>query len=196
MTPNDLEHLVIVENLKQYAYCPRITFYERCMPTIRPRTFSMDAGHDEHLEARQNARRRTFAQMGLEHGQREFDVDIIDLELGLRGKLDEVVTAENGEVIPVEYKGAQKVAEHHRLQVTAYAVLLERARAVTITRAYVYLIPVRKARFITITAEDRQRFFESLESIQQMTTQEQMPAPTPIRARCQACEFKRFCNDV
>ncbi len=193
---DSLERPFIVEDLKQYLYCPRIVFYTRCMPGIRPRTFSMDAGRDDHKEARHNARRRTFAQMNLESGQREFDVDVMCPALDLRGKLDEVVTTDSGEVIPVDYKASEKVAENHRMQLVAYALLLEAARQTTVSRGYVYLIPVHKARVVKIRPEDKQAIRELLAVMAEMAAAEAMPPPTLVRARCEGCEFRRFCNDV
>jgi CRISPR-associated exonuclease Cas4 len=193
---NNPEKPFIVEDLKQYLYCPRIVFYAHCMPGIRPRTFSMDAGHDDHQEARHNARRRTFTQMGVENGQREFDVDIVNAELNLHGRLDEVVTTDTGEVFPVDYKATDKVADNHRMQLAAYATLLEADRHVTVNRGYIYLIPLRKARLIKIGHEDKQTVFELLETMTAMVAEEVMPPPTSIRSRCHGCEFRRFCNDV
>lgn len=193
---NEGDHPFIVENLKQYLYCPRIVYYERCMPGVRPVTFSMEAGHEDHEEARHNARRRTYAQMGLEQGERAFDVDIIDPELNLHGRLDEVVTTDTGELIPVEYKGARKVADNHRLQLVTYAILLERARGVEVTRGYIYLIPLRKARLLTIKPEDKQAVHALLDEMSGMVHNEIMPPPTTVPARCEGCEFRRFCNDV
>lgn len=190
------EHPYIVENLKQFVYCRRIPFYERCMPHVRPRTYSMDAGHEDHLEARHNARRRSFSQMGFESGRREFDVEIVSESLNLHGKLDEIVTTDSGEIIPVEYKGSRKVSDNHRLQAVAYALLLETERQVTIDRAYIYLIPLRKSMIINITTADKQHVREMLAELDEMVRKESMPAPTFVRSRCQGCEFRRFCNDV
>lgn len=190
------EKPLIVENLKQHVFCPRIVFYERCMPGVRPVTFAMEDGHDEHEDARENAKRRTFTQMGLEKGTREFDVDIVDEGLNLRGKLDEVITSPKGEVIPVDYKASEKVREGHRMQLAAYAVLLENARGVTVTRGYIYLIPLRKARKVTIGEAEKGQIRQRVQAIDQMIRQEEMPPPTTERARCAGCEFRRFCNDV
>jgi CRISPR-associated exonuclease Cas4 len=190
------EYPFIVENVKQFLYCPRVVFYERCMPGVRPRTYSMDAGHEDHLEARQNARRRSFAQMGLENGKREFDVDLMDAGLNLHGRLDEIVTTDAGEMIPVEYKGTAKISDNHRFQVAAYALLLEAVRFVEVNRAYIYLIPLRKARPIPVHAAMKQQVRDILSELSTMVSGEIMPPPTPVRSRCGGCEFRRFCNDV
>ena len=193
---NNGERPFLVEDLKQYLYCPRIVFFERCMPGIRPRTFAMDVGHEDHLEAQHNARRRSLATLNITEGERTFNVDIVDAELNLHGKLDEVVTTREGELIPVEYKSGLKLAENHRVQVAAYALLLERARLVEVTRAFVYLIPKRKMQSLKVTAEDKARVQTLLATLSRMVATEDMPAPTPERSRCAGCEFRRFCNDV
>lgn len=190
------EDLLIVENLKQALYCRRIVFYERCMPGIRPRTYQMDVGAEDHLDARQNARRRTLEPLAIEIKERHFDVDIIDAGLRLHGKLDEVVLSTTGEYLPVEYKSARKLTPSHRIQVAAYALLLEREHKVAVTRALIYLIPMRKTQIVKVTEADKQQVEQVLAEVRAMVTTEQMPDPTPERSRCAACEFRRFCNDV
>lgn len=191
-----LEAPFIVENIKQYLYCPRIVFFERCLPGIRPRTFAMDVGHEDHIEARRNARRRLMPDREFDGAERTFDVDIIDMELHLRGRLDEVIVTRQGEAIPVEYKAARKITPTHRIQVAAYALLLERQSGTAVGQAYIYLIPTRKTHLLPITREDTAAVERVLVSLQTMIAHECMPEPTAIRARCNVCEFRRFCNDV
>lgn len=195
MTNSD-DRPFLVEDLKQYLYCPRIVFFERCTPGIRPRTYAMDVGHEDHLEAQHNARRRSLAALNIAEGERTFNVDIIDVVLNLHGRLDEVVTTPDGEKIPVEYKSARKLALNHRIQIAAYALLLERAAGVAVTRAFVYLMPLRKMQSVKVTDEDKARVQELLAALSSMVTAENMPLPTTERARCVGCEFRRFCNDV
>lgn len=191
-----LESPFIVENIKQFLYCPRIVFFERCLPGIRPRTFAMDAGHEDHIEARRNALRRLMPDREFDGAQRTFDIDIIDPAINLRGRLDEVIVTRQGETIPVEYKAARKITPAHRIQVTAYALLLERQSGKAVSQAYIYLIPTRKTHLLPITLEDRAVVEQILMSLQTMIAHEHMPEPTAIRARCSVCEFRRFCNDV
>jgi CRISPR-associated exonuclease Cas4 len=193
---NEPEQPFIVEDLKQYLYCPRIVFYVRCMPGIRPRTFSMEAGREAHEESRAHARRRTFAQVGLEQGERMFDVPVMDANLNLHGKLDEVVLTPTGEMFPVDYKATKKVAENHRLQLVAYALLLEATRQTTVNQGYIYLIPLRKARLVKITPADKQAVYDLLLAMRSTVVDEIMPPPTSVRTRCYGCQFQRFCNDV
>ncbi len=36
--------ILTVTDLKQYCYCPRILFYMRCLPGVRPLTVKMEEG--------------------------------------------------------------------------------------------------------------------------------------------------------
>ena len=117
--------LITVTDLKQFSYCGRAVYDERCLPHIRPRTFKMDAGRDEHKLEQKRATRRTLRKYAVAEGKRTFDVVLTDPALGLTGMLDEVVTSATGEQFPVDYKLANQVSDNHRLQLAAYAHLLE-----------------------------------------------------------------------
>lgn len=186
---------VIVTDLKQYAYCPRVVFYERCLPNIRPRTYKMDAGQAEHERERSRAARRTLSKYGLPDGKRHFDVDVENDNLGLRGIIDEVVETPDGLMYPVDYKMAKRVSRNHRLQLTAYALLLEDDTK-PITQGYIYLTLKRQLIPIEITKKLKETIYAQINAMRHMIAQEQMPEPTSVRNRCVTCEFRRFCNDV
>lgn len=192
----DDKHAFTVTDVKQFTYCPRIIFYERCLPHVRPRTYKMDAGRDAHEEEQTRAARRTLAAYGVPEGERHFNVALQSVHRSLTGILDEVVKTSSGEVFPVDYKLAKQVSKHHKLQLTAYAILLEEASSVPVTRGFIYLIPTRESVEIAITAELRTEAEQVLAAITTMVTLEQMPEPTTNRNYCTACEFRRFCNDV
>lgn len=188
--------LLTVTDIKQFDYCARVIFFEQCLPHIRPRTYKMDVGRDEHENERKRAARRTLTGYGEIDGQRQFDVKLASASLGLTGEVDEVVITTTGAVFPVDYKLAKHARRNYKLQLTAYALLLEDAEGVTISHGYLYLIPVRKLVKVTITPKLRAAVIMCVEDAHAMLAEEQMPPPTSVRTRCPACEFRRFCNDV
>lgn len=192
----DNTHFLTVSDLKQYSYCARVVFYEHCLPHVRPRTYKMDAGREAHESEHKRAIRRTLSKYEVEGGNRKFDVPLESPNLRLRGLVDEVVFAENGEIFPVDYKMTRKVSPNHRLQLTAYAMLLEEAYQVPVQRGFIYLITARSLVEVRITPETRQQTVDALAELESMIAAEKMPDPTVDRQRCFACEFRRFCNDV
>jgi CRISPR-associated exonuclease Cas4 len=110
--------------LKEYTFCPRVLYYENCLPDLQPSTFKMQAGVMAHEREREKAARRTLKAYHLPAGERHFDVAVRDDDLGLTGEIDEVVVTESGVYI-VDYKLAWKIGVNFKLQVAAYALLLE-----------------------------------------------------------------------
>jgi CRISPR-associated exonuclease Cas4 len=187
--------LFTVTDLKQYMYCPRILYYHACLPDIRPITYKMQAGIDAHTGERQRAERRSLSMYGHADGQRHFDVVVKSAALGLSGQVDEVIET-CSEVIPIDYKMAQRVGEHYKVQLTAYAMMLEETYQVPVRRGVIYLIPARKPVEVMITARLRQQVQHALDAMRTIVEHETMPPPTDWQQRCPDCEFRRFCNDV
>ncbi len=184
-----------VTDLKQYVYCPRILYYYVCLPRVRPTTFSMEASVEAHAAAQGQEHRRTLRAYGLEEGKRHFNVGLVSERLGMRGEVDLVIETEK-ELIPVDYKLSTQAGEHFRLQLTAYALMLEEAWGGTVKRGFFYLIPLRRAEEMRITARQRARLGEVLAAMNEILWHERMPPPPRRRGKCVDCEFRRFCNDV
>lgn len=185
----------IVTDLKQFEYCPRIVFYAYCLPHIRPRTYKMEAGHEAHEQEQERARRRTFVAYGLPEGERRFEISLFSKRLGIWGKLDELVLTAD-EAYPIDYKQAKHVSHNHRLQLAAYALLVEETTGLTVNKGFIRLIDLRKNVPVEITAALRAAVETRLTTLQTMVQNEAMPEPTGVRNRCIDCEFRRFCNDV
>lgn len=188
-----------VSDLKQWVYCPRILYYHHCLPRVRPTTYKMEegtrAGHAE--ETREE--RRSLRAYGLLCGDRQFHVSLASERLGLRGEVDLVIdTHESGtrELIPVDYKDSTKVGAHFKLQLAAYALLLEETRGIPVRRGFLYFIPIRRAQEVLIDKGLRKQLADALEAMRAMLNREQMPPPAASVRKCLPCEFRRFCNDV
>ena len=199
--PSDLDPPFRVTDLKQWVYCPRILFYHLCLPDVRPVTYKMEAGVEAGKGEEGREARRSLRAYGIRAGERAFGVSLISPRLGLRATLDMVIWPEDGqEVIPVDYKLSSKTGRnmgaHFKLQLAAYALMLEEAYNLPARRGFLYYIPLRKAEEVPINARLREKLHQELVAMQAMLTTERMPEPTPSRQRCVACEFRRFCNDV
>ncbi len=195
-------YLFDVTDVKQYACCPRLVYYHACLPDVRPLTYTMEAGIQSHQQEEERESRRSLQNYGLEQGERLFRYAITSEKLGLKGQMDMVIIspaldAREKVIFPVEYKNSeQKIGLHFKLQLTAYALLLEEVFHVPVQRAFLYSIPKRKAEEVLITLALRKKVSTILQQMRQMLLSEQMPEQTREYRRCPTCEFRRFCNDV
>jgi CRISPR-associated exonuclease Cas4 len=193
---------VSVTDLKQWAYCPRVVWYYYCLPDIRPITTLMEAGIARHREEAGREERRSLRPYGIATGERAFDLPLHSQALGLRGRLDLAIavpsrSATGAEAVVVEYKDSeQRAGKHFKLQLTAYALLLEEAWELPVRRGFFYHIPLRRAEAISITPALRQQVRNAVAAMHEAIRGEAMPPPPASRRPCVSCEFRRFCNDV
>jgi CRISPR-associated exonuclease Cas4 len=197
----DDELLFEVTDLKQWTYCPRVVYYRYCLPDIRPVTALMRQGIAEHRDETNREERRSLRAYGLTAGERSFDLMLRSASLGLRGRIDLAIAipqrTAGAQAVVVEYKDSERAAgAHFRLQLAAYALMLEEAWGLPVRRGFIYHIPLRQAEPVAITAALRQKVFTAVASLRSAVVGEHMPEPPARRAPCISCEFRRFCNDV
>lgn len=192
--------LVRVTDLKQYAYCPRVVYYQYCLPGVRPTTYKMQAGIDAQDRVEELEKRRSLREYGLEEGARHFNIVLTSARLGCTAQIDLVVETGSGKehrLLPVDFKMSRREpGRHFQLQLALYGMMLEEAWQAPAPEGVIYLIPVRRAVRVKLNRRLRADAGSMLASIRTMVTQERMPPPTPQRSRCVDCEFRRFCNDT
>jgi CRISPR-associated exonuclease Cas4 len=194
--------LLEVTDLKQWRYCGRIVWYRFCLPDIRPVTTLMEHGIASHRAEADREERRSLRPYDVAEGERSFDVPLRSAQLGLRGRLDLAIavpsrTTPGAQAIVVDYKDSeQKPGPHFKLQLAAYALLIEEAWGLPVKQGYIYLIPLRQAVRVPMTAALRQKVGGTVADIQEAIQHERLPPAPAQRRQCPTCEFRRFCNDV
>ena len=185
-----------VNDIKQYAYCPRIVFYQYCMPVEKKATWKMEQGKVAEAEIDKLEKRRKLREYRLADGERRFHVWLSSRRIGLSGKIDLLIDSPEG-LFPVDFKlttGSPR--KNHVAQLCGYALLLEDCYDREVTKGFVYLIPTNDAVVFDLTAERKKETRGVISEIRQMIEKEQMPAPTPVRNRCTDCEYKNYCGDI
>jgi len=188
-----------VSDLKQYLYCPRIPYYQHVLTLPRPITYKMKHGTLQHLELDRLEKRRGLRSYGLRAGTRLFHHRVQSAALGLHGILDLVIEAEvqgAKRYLPVEFKYQDgPVRTNVKYQLAAYALLLEEQYNTPVRDGIVYQIPTKTFRHIRLTDEMFDYVRQVLSAIRNMMRSESFPDPKS-RARCQDCEYRRYCNDI
>jgi CRISPR-associated exonuclease Cas4 len=187
-----------VTDLKQYVYCPRILYFSRCLPGVRPVTAKMEEGIAAHEEAEAKERRRELRAYGFASGERHFDVDLYSAERRLTAVIDLVIVRPDGQnmAVPVDYKLSTVAGPHFKLQLACYGLLVEEEMGLPTPYGFLYLIPERRAEKVPLGARLRAQVIEALSDMRSIVEAEAMPGPVSQAGHCVNCEFRRFCNDV
>jgi|SRR5579885_8464 CRISPR-associated exonuclease Cas4 len=188
--------VLTVTDLKQWAYCQRIPYYHHVMPVEFARTYKMQRGRDIEAAVQAMEKRRGLRRYGLERGVRRFGVWLHSPTLGLTGKLDLLVVCADA-CYPVDFKDTEGgVRYNHRIQLAAYAMLVEENFARPVPAAFIYLAPSRRLVEVAVGRALRRAVLGAMAAIRRMIEREEMPEATPVRARCVACEFQNYCGDI
>jgi len=182
--------------LRQYHYCPRIVFYERCTPVRRRETRRMQYGREAHDAETALEGQRSLQRYGLHEGQRECNVRMLSTQLELNGIADLVVTV-GAEVYPVEFKDSTREPDlGHQMQLCAYGLLLEDTRQVQSPRGFWHSTRTRETYVVEFDPKLRKRTLKAIQDINSFIRAERCPEPTSQVAKCLECELRNFCGDV
>lgn len=187
---------VLVTDLKQWWYCPRIVYYRRTMGSPARPTYKMEEGKAAQEMIESLELRRSLKPYGLDKATRRLGVWLQDDELGLAGKVDMVVEGEEAATV-VDFKlSSDEPRENHNLQLGGYALLVERALRLPVKVGFLYRIPDNRLFAVPVDEALRERVLRALGAIRDLSRTQWCPKPTPYRQRCAECEYANFCGDV
>ncbi len=187
---------LLVTDLKQWVYCPRVVYYRIMMPGAGKPTYKMEEGRRAQELIESLEVKRTLARYGFENARRRFGMWLSDEELGLAGKID-LLLDRDGDGAVVDFKMTSgEPGENHRAQLAGYAVLAERALKLRIERCFLVRIPDSKVFEIETGEADRARVREMIGQMQYMIGGEVFPEATLVAGRCTECEYQNLCGDI
>lgn len=163
-----------------------------------------------HGEARARARDIvSFSeQHGGVHGQQLWDLLdpkrqserwITLKDLGVRGIIDCILQFRDGALIPIEYKTGKApsrgVWPGHKLQVGAYAVLMEREFGVRIDYGVIRYLDHSREEKVYVNPALRDEVLQLIRQVQDLLTSPTLPARISNERKCVVCSYKEQCYD-
>ena len=188
--------MITPAELRQYHYCARVIFYERCTPVKRRETRRMHYGREAHDAETALEKQRTLQRYGLHEGTRSFNVSMTNHEIQLTGIADLIVTI-GTQTYPVEFKDSTRPPDAgHEMQLCAYGLLIEAARGESSPRGYWHSTRTRETHVIEFDARLRRKTIKAIQVINAFIREERCPEPVTQVAKCLECELKNYCGDV
>jgi len=194
MSGPETESYLRVNEIKNYVYCPRATFYALCLKLDRTTGLS-ELGIQAEKETKRRMKRRRHALHTVTDGVRHLDVTVFSHTYQLVGKVDEVVEAAEG-VHLVDYKDTDRDYGYWKLQMQGYVLCAQETLRKPVIGTWIYIIPSQAYQPVRLTARDEQKLKTILEEIRTMVAREVCPPATAHMGKCRTCQYRRFCNDV
>lgn len=188
--------LITPTELRQFHYCPRVVFFERCTPISRRQTILMMHGQEKHQAEQQRERRRQLSRYELTEGERQYNVKLTNEALGLTGEMD-LLIVQDDRAFPVEFKHSRRPpTPGHKLQLCAYALLVEAELNLSVPHGYWFSSRTRERHTIAFDTRLRNRTKKAIETVRDLIQKERCPEPTKQVNKCLECELKNFCGDT
>ncbi|WNZ25455.1 type I-MYXAN CRISPR-associated endonuclease Cas1 [Leptolyngbya sp. NK1-12] len=186
--PDSGQETLRVSSLHALAYCPRL-FYLEEVEELYAQDDAVFAGRRLHVEIEK------------EEGD-EYESLMLESEaLGLRGKVDALRTR-SGQTIPYEHKrGRCRRDEHNqpqawdsdRLQILAYACLIEAALGITVTEGRIRYHADNVLVKVPLDEQGRQEVRQAIQQARQLRCSTERPPVTSNERLCVRCSLAPVC---
>lgn len=115
----------------------------------------------------------------------------------IRGRMDEVLTLQDGYMAPLDYKFAEykdRVYDTYRTQLYCYAWLIEENFGQSVNRGFlVYTRSKNKVVEVAISEENKAEVKKAATDIFDIIDQNRYPKATKYKARCVSCTYRNMC---
>ena len=139
-------------------------------------------------------KRRKLSRFGLENGIVRYQVELASKTLGIHGICDAVIE-HNGAYYPVEFKlSSAKPVKGHRLQLTAYALMLEEHYGQSVELGFI-LYGDRGKTDTVVFNEWQELTKHAIEQVKHSFTSPLLPHSPASEAQCGQCEYLNYCAD-
>ena len=183
-----------VNLVRQWCYCPRVVYYMELMTIPVQRPTWVKQGEAFHRLEEKLWQRRNLSRFNLASGKTYYNLAMRDEDLELHGIVDMAIETDEA-VYAVEFKlSASNKKRGDILQLTAYAMLLERHFSKPSTVGFL-AGKGKVLHTIKIDKEKHQSVLAVVHDIRQMLSQSIKPDSSATLAQCCTCEYINFCND-
>jgi len=184
---------ITVVDVRDYAYCPNIVYFTKVLHIKERVTEAMEYGKEQHEKP-------SLAPImpRLKPAKIMEAVELRSNKLKLVGKVDYVILTRHGEYIPVEVKWSDPEVRggpkrHHKIQLAAYALLLEEHFKTTVKRALIYYSRAHRLIELPLSNADKREAKEILGKIRKLIKNESFPE-VRRKGYCDACGYRVLCQ--
>lgn len=188
-------HSLTPSHIIEYLYCPRFTYFEYvlCIPQHEEANYMVMRGrnlHDDKLEQNKEYLRKRL-------GVIEKRLDQYLTNSLIRGRMDEVLTLQDGSMAPLDYKFAEykdRVYDTYKTQLYCYAWLIEENFGKKVNKGFlVYTRSRNKVIEVPISDENKADVKKAAADIFDIIDQNRYPKATKSKARCVSCTYRNMC---
>jgi len=187
------EGFISSTHIKNYAYCPKIIYFENILHLHERKTESMEYGKEVHDEAIIASLIPKFKALKVFK-----EVYLKSAELKFVAKVDYIILTKFNEYIPVEVKWLShelgKIKFNHKIQLISISILIDKCYHTVVKRGVFYYIQERKMYMLPILETDKIRVMKMIGKVWEIIESEKDPNVEQPLAKCKSCGYKIHCK--
>lgn len=125
----------------------------------------------------------------------DMEYPVSSKELDLSGKIDKIEEDSEGNIYPIELKTgifSKGIRKHEKLQISAYALLLEKERGISVPLGFLEYYQVKQRIPFLIKKEDREEVLKILGEVKKLFESDIKPLKEK-KSYCKRCGYNDFC---
>jgi len=186
--------VIPISHIRQFLFCPRIPWFKQVMAFEPPEQGWVSQGKRWHQAQNPRHKRRLnqYIKGPLQHAT---DVYVRSESLGLHGYIDELISNQS-QCVVVEYKvDTHKPTLAQKLQLMAYSLAAAESLDLNVAAGVLLKGDARKQFQIYLDQHLKLTLLRVLAELRAVTRSHRMPSSSASDAKCDQCEYLRYCND-
>lgn len=193
---NELEDYVTPSDIIEFLYCPRFTYYMKCLDIrqYEEKRFKVQVGREKHIEKSNSS--ISYVRKRIDGISKEQEKYLISKVYKLKGRVDELYLFNDGSYAPLDYKFAEykdKDFETYKIQMALYSLMVEDIYSVEVKRFF--LVYLRSKNLIKEQEFDdklRKKCKKYIEDYSKVISG-YYPKATSSKMRCVDCCYRNLC---
>lgn len=193
---NENQYYITPSEIIEFLYCKRFIYFMKSLGIrqYEEKRYKVQKGRELHDKREKENKAYLRKRLGIV--AKEIDVFLVSDTLKIKGKVDEVLTLEDGSMAPLDYKFAEYediVYNTYLTQIVMYGLMIEELYGKVVKKGFiVYCRKGYTVKEIEITDDLKNKAKETINEFLQVLDG-YFPKSTKYKARCIDCCYKNIC---
>ncbi len=193
---NEFHYYITPSDMIEFQYCKRFIYYMKCLgiQQYEEKRYKVQKGREIHQKKENENKDYLRKKLGVL--EKKINVDLFSEEYKIKGKVDEVLTLEDGTMAALDYKFAEfdeVIYSTYKTQMLMYSLMIKEMYEKNVKKGYlIYCRSKNSVKEIDIKEKDIKNLKKSINEYYKIV-QGYYPNATKNKARCIDCCYRNIC---
>lgn len=193
---NEYEYFITPSDIIEFLYCKRFTYFMKSLgiSQYEEKRYKVQKGRTLHENREKH--NKGYLRKNIGSVKKDSNVELVAPSLGIKGRVDEVHTLDDGTMVPLDYKYAEydeKVYITYKTQIILYGLMIEEIYGKIVNRGYlVYCRNGNRLVEVKIGEDSKEEARKVIDEYHKVLMGF-YPKATRYKSRCIDCCYRNIC---